>query len=175
MLTPSPSPGEHSPHSPLFSPVSALFPFRYPCLPPPRSCASLPPPPRAPVSCCCTRFSLAPWHPLNSQLALPVSLRFPVPTTLAESCSGSLPCGPLALAPQGYGCWGPGGASEGTAGAAAPRSATHVVLGLLGVGGGGPCGDTAKPAPRHQAWQCPDCGGPGSGLLLLKPVLPGLG
>lgn len=74
-------------------------------------------PPEAPLPCGCTRFPLAPWHPLGSQLSRPMSLRFPVPTTLAESCPG------------------PRGASEGTAGAAAPRSATHVVLGLRGVGG----------------------------------------
>lgn len=88
----------------------------------------------APLPCCCTRFPLAPWHPLNSQLAPPMSLCFPVPTTLAESCPGSLFWGPLALAPGRHWGWGPGGASEGTAGAAAPRSATHVVLGLLGGG-----------------------------------------
>lgn len=40
----------------------------------------------------------APWHLFNSQLALPMSLRLPVPTTLAESCPGSLPCVPLVLA-----------------------------------------------------------------------------
>ena len=125
----------------------------------------------APLPCCCTRFPLAPWHPLNSQLAPPMSLCFPVPTTLAESCPGSLFWGPLALASGKHWCWGPGGASEGTAGAAAPRSATHVVLGLLGVGGRSLWGH-CKAGARHQAWQCPDCGGPGSELLPLKPAPP---
>lgn len=115
-------------------------------------------PPEAPLPCGCTRFPLAPWHPLGSQLSRPMSLRFPVPTTLAESCPG------------------PRGASEGTAGAAAPRSATHVVLGLRGVGGGGLCGDTAKPAQGIKLGSArTDCGGPGSELLPLQPAPPGLG
>ena len=125
MLPPSPRPGEHSPGTPILTNLCS-FPSGTPA-----SRFIVPGahrPPEAPLPCGCTRFPPAPWHPLGSQLSRPMSLRFPVPTTLAESCPGSQSRGPLALV-------GTRGASEGTAGALAPLSATHVVLGLRGVGG----------------------------------------
>lgn len=100
-----------------------------------------------------------------------MSLCFPVPTTLAESCPGSLFWGPLALAPGRHWGWGPGGASEGTAGAAAPRSATHVVLGLLGVGGEVLVGTLQSRRPASSL-AVPELRGPGSELLPLKPAPP---
>ena len=92
---------EHIPLAPPISPISALFPFRYSYLLPPRSCGSPPSLSEAPLPCCCTRFPLAPWHPLNSQLAPPMSVCSSVPTTLAQSCLGSSSRGPPAPAPGG--------------------------------------------------------------------------
>lgn len=87
------------------------FLFRYPCLP--FTAPAVPHPLEASIPCRCTRFPLAPWSPLNSQLAPQMTLRSSVPTILAQR--SSLPRGPPTLTSPRHRCWGAGGTSEGTA------------------------------------------------------------
>lgn len=98
---------------------------------------------------------------------------------LGPKLPGILALGSPSAGTRGHWCWGPGGASEGTA--RFPRgqwllAPPHTLsLGCWGVvGGGGPCGDTAKPAPGIK----PDSAGtagPGVRVAAAQARAPGAG
>lgn len=89
----------------------------------------------------------------------------PVPTTLAQSCLGSLPWGPPALAPVGTGAGDPGvplralPGSRGDSGSSLRHTRCPWAAG--GAGGGRSLWGHCEAGAGHQAWQRPDCGGRG--------------
>lgn len=161
--------------APPFSRAPALFPFRHPVSP--INAPAVPHPPEPPCPAAAPDSHLPPgtlsihsWHCDATPL--------PCAHNLGQELPGSSPWGPPELAPPGHRCWGAAGVSEGTArlpqGQQLLAPPNTLSLGCWGVGGRSLWGH-CEAGPGHPAWQCPDCGGPGSKPLPLKPAPPGAG
>ena len=153
MLAPSPRPGEHSPGTPIPTSLCSLS-LQVP-LPPFSSFLGL------------TALQKPP-----SPAAAP-DFHLPPGTLSVHSCHGR--CHSASPCPQPWpkAAWDPGVPLRALRGRQLPAPPHTLSLGCGGWGEGGPCGDTAKPAPGIKLGSArTDCGGPGSELLPLQPAPP---